>query len=66
MDAAKQQWALDRQKPEDAVPTAADLKPYLAGGKLPACPEGGNYALGPLTQKPRCSQPGHELPADNN
>jgi hypothetical protein len=66
IEMAKQQWALEKQKPEEAVPTAADLADFLQGGKLPACPDGGSYTLGPLNQKPRCSRPGHELPTNSN
>ncbi len=58
---AKQQWALDKQQAEDAVPTPADLAPYLPRRRLPKCPDGGNYTLGPVRQEPQCSVAGHEL-----
>ena len=62
IDAAKQQWALEKNKTADAVPTANDIKVYLMHNKLPACPQGGAYTLGPVGETPKCSIPGHELP----
>jgi len=62
IDAAKQQWALEKNKQSDAVPTATDLAPYLIKEKLPRCPQGGIYTLGPVNESPKCSHPGHVLP----
>ena len=59
---AKRSWALDKDKPEDATPTVADLTGYLAGEKLPKCPDGGSYMIGKVSENPRCSLAGHELP----
>ena len=60
LDAAKQQWALEKGKVADDVPTKEDLLPYLR--RWPVCPQGGTYTLGPVGKSPRCSIPGHELP----
>jgi prepilin-type N-terminal cleavage/methylation domain-containing protein len=40
LDAAKQQWALERGQISTAVPQATDLQPYLGRGTgvLPTCP----------------------------
>jgi prepilin-type N-terminal cleavage/methylation domain-containing protein len=40
LDAAKQQWALERGQISTAVPQATDLQPYLGrgAGVLPTCP----------------------------
>ncbi|MFZ4526803.1 MAG: hypothetical protein ACOYOE_15075 [Chlorobium sp.] len=62
IELAKQNWALDKQKPEDTTPTVEDLAGYLQGGRLPKCPDGGSYVIGKLNQAPSCSVAGHELP----
>jgi hypothetical protein len=62
IDSAKQQWALEMHKRNTDTPTAQDIAPYLPGGKLPACPEGGTYTIGAVGVKPTCSIPGHVLP----
>ena len=41
IDGAKQQWALENKKPASAMPTAADLSPYMRSNTLPVCPAGG-------------------------
>jgi hypothetical protein len=63
LDAAKQQWALEKNKPTEAVPTAADLLSYLPGGIFPICPDGGTYTLNAVGELPACSINGHDLPA---
>ncbi len=62
IDAAKAQWALDKNKPGDAVPTAQDLLPYLKDGVFPACPDGGTYYLNSVDTVPTCNLQGHVLP----
>jgi chromosome segregation ATPase len=62
IDAAKQQWALDKEKTADAVPTAQDLLPYLKDGIFPVCPDGGNYTINAVGELPTCSIQGHVLP----
>jgi hypothetical protein len=61
MDGAKQQWALEKQKPAGALLTAADLAPYLKTNTLPTCPAGGVYTLNPVGFSPLCNIPGHAL-----
>jgi hypothetical protein len=61
IEAAKNQWALEKGKTGGDVLTANDLTPYLAGGKFPVCPDGGIYTIGAVTNDPTCSVPGHEL-----
>jgi DNA repair ATPase RecN len=61
IDAAKQQWALERQKTEDVIPTAPDLLPYFKGGVMPVCPAGGQYTLNNLNTRPNCSVAEHAL-----
>lgn len=60
IDAAKQQWALENNKPDTAVPTVSDLLPYLPNG-FPTCPSGGRYSINSVAEFPTCSIPGHTL-----
>jgi hypothetical protein len=62
IDAAKNEWALEKSKANGTLVTEADITPYLVGGKLPTCPSGGTYTIGKVGEKPTCSIPGHELP----
>lgn len=64
IDAAKQQWALEKNKKSEDVPTEDGIKPYikLTNGELPKCPQGGSYTIGPVSESPKCSIPGHVLP----
>jgi prepilin-type N-terminal cleavage/methylation domain-containing protein len=60
IDGAKAAWALDHQKPPDAIPTDADLfgeNTYIE--HKPSCPAGGDYALNTLKEKCTCSLPPH-------
>jgi len=62
IDGAKQQWALENKKTAEALPGRQDLLPYLQGQRLPQCPGGGRYIVGPVNITPTCSIPGHGLP----
>jgi hypothetical protein len=62
IDAAKQQWALENDKPASAIPSAQDILPYLPGGIFPVCPAGGAYTINAVAAPPTCSVPGHVLP----
>jgi chromosome segregation ATPase len=62
IDAAKQQWALEKNKPAEAVPTVPDLLPYFKDGKFPVCPSGGTYTINAVGYLPSCSVPAHVLP----
>ena len=59
LDGAKQQWALENRKTENAVPTAQDLGAYLK--VFPKCPAGGSYLINAVNALPTCSIPGHAL-----
>ena len=61
--AAKQAWALEKNKTDSDVPTEQDLLPYLKGGIFPVCPSGGIYTIGAVGVSPTCSVAGHVLPA---
>jgi hypothetical protein len=62
LDAAKNQWALEKSKTTGDVPTKEDLMPYL--NKWPVCPAGGTYTIGAVGERPTCSLNtlGHKLP----
>ncbi|MGA3266020.1 MAG: hypothetical protein ABSE16_04270 [Verrucomicrobiota bacterium] len=65
IDAAKNEWALEKGKPNGTPVAEDDIKPYIkldADGNLPRCPAGGKYTIGNVGEKPTCSIPGHELP----
>jgi chromosome segregation ATPase len=62
IDAAKQQWALENNKGDDAIPTATDLMPYFKDGVFPSCPGGGLYSINAVGLPPTCTIPGHALP----
>jgi len=67
IDAAKQQWALERGQPSSALPTldantTTGLQPYLgrgASGEIPYCPldsgKTGAYNIGAVSNKPACN-----------
>ena len=60
IDDAKQQWALEKQKETNDVPSTADIAQYVHG-EVPKCAVGGIYTLGPVSESPRCSMTGHVL-----
>jgi hypothetical protein len=63
IDAAKQQWALEKGKKDGDVPTQDDLLPYLGrNGQFPRCPQGGTYTINAIGELPTCSIPTHRLP----
>jgi chromosome segregation ATPase len=62
IDAAKTQWALEKNKADKDVPTAQDLLPYLKDGVFPVCPSGGVYTINAVGEIPACSISGHVLP----
>jgi general secretion pathway protein G len=56
--AAKEQWALERGKTTNDVPTWDDVRPYLPdrwSNSIPVCPYGGTYTLGRVGVPPTCS-----------
>jgi chromosome segregation ATPase len=61
IDAAKQQWALEKNQTATAVPTAEDLLPYLKDGVFPSCAAGGLYSINAVGEVPTCSIAGHAL-----
>ena len=66
IDAAKQQWALEKAKSATDVPTAEDLLPYFKDGIFPVCPDGGTYSINAISDLPTCSIQGHVLPVQQD
>jgi hypothetical protein len=65
IEAAKQQWALEKRKTLDDTPLPRDLDPYIRGGFAGLrCPAGGTYTINKVGQDPTCTVPGHALPGD--
>ena len=57
IDAAKQQWALEKGQLTTATPASSDIVPYLgrAGSFMPTCPiAAGVYTINALTAVPTC------------
>jgi hypothetical protein len=61
IQAAKNEWALEKGKSGGDVPTAEDLTPYLAGGKFPVFPNGETCTIGAVTNDATCQFMGHTL-----
>jgi TolA-binding protein len=61
LEGAKQQWALENEKPPGAVPNEEEIKRFVARNIMPTCPLGGQYSFNALGQDPTCSIPGHAL-----
>jgi hypothetical protein len=62
LDSAKQQWALEHNQADDAMPAPADLDKYLrVGFHGLQCPKGGSYEIKIVGELPTCSIPDHEL-----
>jgi septal ring factor EnvC (AmiA/AmiB activator) len=62
IETAKDQWALDNNKPSGTLLTLAHLAPYLKSNPAPVCPAGGVYTLNPVGLNPTCTVTGHVLP----
>jgi hypothetical protein len=62
IEAAKNEWAMDKGKVPGDAPAKPDLLPYLKTGAFPACPAGGTYTIGAVSNAPTCSVPKHKLP----
>jgi hypothetical protein len=65
--AAKDQWAIEKSKTTNDVPTWDDIRPYFPSAwtnNIPICPDGGTYTIGRIGEPPTCSIGGrsHTLP----
>jgi prepilin-type N-terminal cleavage/methylation domain-containing protein len=57
IDAAKQQWALEKGQISTATPDKTDIIPYLGrgGSVMPAEPLNGSYTINAVSVVPNCS-----------
>ena len=57
IDAAKQQWALEKGQQSSVTPGSADIVPYMgrSGSVMPTEPLNGTYNINALTNVPTCS-----------
>ncbi|HEX4645606.1 MAG TPA: DUF4190 domain-containing protein [Verrucomicrobiae bacterium] len=60
IDAAKQKWAVEKQKQTTDIPTENDLAPYLPHG-MPKCPAQGDYKINAVGVSPTCTVANHQL-----
>ena len=60
IDGAKQQWAFENRKSDEAVPGEDDIKVYLSKNLMPSCRRRhlNDWAV---IADPTCSKEGHEL-----
>jgi hypothetical protein len=64
IDGAKNTWALEYQKMTNDVPGEADLFGTNTNHYIkikPMCAAGGMYTLGPVSDRPKCSIPEHNV-----
>ena len=61
IQSAKDQWALEKKKTVGILLQPDDLKPYLKGNQVPACPAGGTYSINAVGVIATCSINGHKL-----
>jgi competence protein ComGC len=65
IEAAKEQWAMDKTKGTTDTPSTDDLLGSTTDGYIkhfPTCPGGGTYTMGNMITRPKCSVAGHVLP----
>jgi prepilin-type N-terminal cleavage/methylation domain-containing protein len=57
IDAAKQQWALEKGQQSSVTPNSTDIVPYLgrSGAVMPKEPLNGTYSINALTNVPTCN-----------
>ena len=56
IEAAIDQWAMDRDKTNGDVIVLSEIVQYFKENRLPTCPDGGTYVCGVVVgQKPICS-----------
>jgi prepilin-type N-terminal cleavage/methylation domain-containing protein len=62
IEGAKHSWAIENKKVRSDTPTDADLfGDTLYIRVKPECPARGNYLLNPISEKPTCDVPGHQI-----
>lgn len=59
IQAAKEQWAIEKGIEPGTPVSPSDIEPYLM--KIPTCPSGGSYILNAVGEEPTCDHPGHGI-----
>ncbi|HNR92984.1 MAG TPA: hypothetical protein PKM67_01500 [Kiritimatiellia bacterium] len=59
IQAAKDQWAIEKGMERGAPVSPSDIEPYLR--EIPTCPAGGSYILNAVGEEPTCDHPGHGM-----
>jgi len=62
IEGAKQQWALEHNRPAGSLVGVQDLAPYFPNKTFPVCPGGGAYTINTIGLNAMCNLPGHALP----
>jgi hypothetical protein len=60
IEAAKEQWSLEKHKDASDGIMAFEIDQYIKGGH-PNCPAGGTYSYGKLGENPACTIQAHKL-----
>jgi prepilin-type N-terminal cleavage/methylation domain-containing protein len=60
IEGAKQQWALENHLSGGAATVVSEVNIYIKGG-APACPGGGAYTYGRISEDTICTITGHSL-----
>jgi hypothetical protein len=63
LEGAKVQLKVERQLMDGATVEETALKPYLKGGEMPLCPDGGHYSISPIGVQTTCSISAHSQEA---
>lgn len=68
IDAAKEQFAIEKRKLQGATVRTSDVTPYIRGSTMPICKAGGTYSIQRIGRDPRCSlwRKGHSLQDPNS
>jgi competence protein ComGC len=64
IEAAKEQWAMDKKKAPTDTPSTDDLIGSVTDGYIkyfPTCSAGGTYTIGNCITRPKCSVTGHAI-----
>ncbi len=62
IDGAKQQWALQNNRPAGTPVSPANISTFIRNNIMPTCPAGGIYLINAVGVPPTCSVPGHVIP----
>ncbi|MEW6306810.1 MAG: hypothetical protein AB1705_25375 [Verrucomicrobiota bacterium] len=61
IEGAIHSWHLENKKSQTDTVDFEEVSKHLRGGVPPVCPAGGTYTVTTVSERPRCSIPGHTL-----